>query len=150
MFWDWRLERKWSVVGFCSGAVAGLVAITPGSGYVGAPASVLFGFMAGTVCNFATQLKFLLGYDDALDVSGDLSPLPTCVPCTMGTCTHIFPVLCNRFLRHTLSAVSLATSSPVSLPNRPSLLSTELSSLAAGSIITTNNLVTKQPTRSLA
>ncbi len=35
MFWDYRLERKWSVVGFCSGAVAGLVAITPGSGYVG-------------------------------------------------------------------------------------------------------------------
>lgn len=36
MFWDWRLERKWSVVGFCSGAIAGLVAITPGSGFVGA------------------------------------------------------------------------------------------------------------------
>jgi len=35
MFWDWRLERKWSVVGFCSGAIVGLVAITPGSGYVG-------------------------------------------------------------------------------------------------------------------
>lgn len=33
---DWRLERKWSAVGFCSGAIAGLVAITPGSGFVGA------------------------------------------------------------------------------------------------------------------
>lgn len=65
---DWRLERKWSAVGFCSGAIAGLVAITPGSGYVGAPASVLFGFMAGTVCNFATQLKFVFKYDDTLDV----------------------------------------------------------------------------------
>lgn len=33
---DWRLERKWSAVGFCSGAIAGLVAITPASGFVGA------------------------------------------------------------------------------------------------------------------
>ncbi|KIJ63867.1 hypothetical protein HYDPIDRAFT_168291 [Hydnomerulius pinastri MD-312] len=68
MLWDWRLERKWSVVGFCSGAISGLVAITPGSGFVGAPAAVLFGFMAGTVCNFATQLKFLFKYDDTLDI----------------------------------------------------------------------------------
>ncbi|KAF9529651.1 ammonium transporter [Crepidotus variabilis] len=68
MLWDYRIERKWSAVGFCSGAIAGLVAITPGSGYVGAPAAVLFGFMAGTVCNFATQLKFLVGYDDSLDI----------------------------------------------------------------------------------
>jgi Amt family ammonium transporter len=69
MLWDWRLEKKWSVVGFCSGAVAGLVAITPASGFVGPPASVFYGFMAGTLCNFATQLKFVLNYDDALDVS---------------------------------------------------------------------------------
>ncbi|KAF8661215.1 hypothetical protein AX16_001495 [Volvariella volvacea WC 439] len=68
MLWDYRIERKWSAVGFCSGAIAGLVAITPGAGYVGAPAAVLFGFMAGTLCNFATQLKFLLGYDDTLDI----------------------------------------------------------------------------------
>ncbi|KAG1722707.1 ammonium transporter AmtB-like domain-containing protein [Suillus lakei] len=68
MFWDYRLERKWSVVGFCSGAISGLVAITPGSGFVGSPAAVLFGFMAGTVCNFATQLKFIFGYDDTLDI----------------------------------------------------------------------------------
>jgi len=68
MFWDWRLERKWSAVGFCSGAIAGLVAITPASGFVGPPASVLFGFMAGTLCNFATQLKFVFGYDDTLDI----------------------------------------------------------------------------------
>ncbi|KAJ8592596.1 ammonium transporter [Rhizopogon salebrosus TDB-379] len=68
MFWDYRLERKWSVVGFCSGAISGLVAITPGSGFVGSPAAVLFGFMAGTVCNFATQLKFIFKYDDTLDI----------------------------------------------------------------------------------
>ncbi|KAI0646172.1 ammonium transporter [Trametes meyenii] len=68
MLWDYRLERKWSAVGFCSGAIAGLVAITPASGYVGSPAAVLFGFMAGTLCNFATQLKFVFGYDDCLDI----------------------------------------------------------------------------------
>ncbi|KAJ8519248.1 hypothetical protein ONZ45_g3797 [Pleurotus djamor] len=68
MLWDYRIERKWSVVGFCSGAIAGLVAITPGSGFVGAPAAVLFGVMSGTLCNFATQLKFVFGYDDTLDV----------------------------------------------------------------------------------
>lgn len=89
MLWDYRLERKWSAVGFCSGAVSGLVAITPASGFVGsrkclprirqcdahrqirlpcAAAAVLFGFMSGTVCNFATQLKFTLGFDDTLDI----------------------------------------------------------------------------------
>ncbi|EST05744.1 Ammonium transporter AmtB-like domain protein [Kalmanozyma brasiliensis GHG001] len=68
MFWDWRLERKWSAVGFCSGAISGLVAITPASGYVGTPAAVAFGVLGGTACNFATGLKNLLGYDDALDI----------------------------------------------------------------------------------
>jgi len=68
MLWDYRLERKWSAVGFCSGAIAGLVAITPASGFVGSPAAVLYGVMAGTVCNFATQLKFLFHYDDCLDI----------------------------------------------------------------------------------
>lgn len=68
MLWDYRLERKWSAVGFCSGAIAGLVAITPGSGYVGSPAAVVYGVVAGTVCNFATQLKYLVHYDDALDI----------------------------------------------------------------------------------
>jgi len=68
MAWDYRIERKWSAVGFCSGAIAGLVAITPGSGYVGSPAAVLYGVMAGTLCNFATQLKFYLDCDDALDI----------------------------------------------------------------------------------
>ncbi|CAE6467969.1 unnamed protein product [Rhizoctonia solani] len=68
MLWDYRLEKKWSVVGFCSGAISGLVAITPASGFVGAPAAVAFGVVAGTACNFATQLKFLLHYDECLDV----------------------------------------------------------------------------------
>jgi len=68
MFWDYRIEKKWSAVGFCSGAVAGLVAITPASGFVGSPAAVAFGVLGGTACNFATQLKFVLGFDDTLDI----------------------------------------------------------------------------------
>jgi len=68
MLWDYRIEKKWSAVGFCSGAISGLVAITPASGYVGAPAAVAFGVVGGTACNFATQLKFVVGYDDALDI----------------------------------------------------------------------------------
>ncbi|KAJ7586668.1 ammonium transporter [Mycena floridula] len=68
MLWDYRVEKKWSSVAFCSGAIAGLVAITPASGFVGSPAAVLFGFLAGTFCNFATQLKFIFGYDDTLDI----------------------------------------------------------------------------------
>jgi len=68
MLWDYRLERKWSIVGFCSGAISGLVAITPGAGYVGSPAAVAFGVLGGTACNFATKLKFIFGYDDCLDI----------------------------------------------------------------------------------
>ncbi|KAI0037158.1 ammonium transporter [Vararia minispora EC-137] len=68
MLMDYRLERKWSVVGFCSGAVAGLVAITPASGFVGSPAALAYGVLGGAACNWATQLKFLLHYDDALDI----------------------------------------------------------------------------------
>lgn len=68
MFWDYRLEKKWSAVGFCSGAIAGLVAITPASGFVGSPAAVAFGVLGGTACNFATQLKFVFGIDDTLDI----------------------------------------------------------------------------------
>ncbi|KAK5168270.1 uncharacterized protein LTR77_006839 [Saxophila tyrrhenica] len=65
---DFRLERKWSTVGFCSGVIAGLVAITPGSGYVPAWAAVVFGVCAGVACNFATKLKYWLNADDALDI----------------------------------------------------------------------------------
>lgn len=68
MFWDWRLERKWSLVGFCSGAISGLVAITPASGYVAWPASIAFGVVGATACNFATGLKNVLGVDDTLDI----------------------------------------------------------------------------------
>ena len=65
---DFRLERKWSTVGFCSGVIAGLVAITPGSGFVPAWAAVVYGVVAGAACNYATKLKFLLRIDDSLDI----------------------------------------------------------------------------------
>ncbi|KAI9676255.1 MAG: ammonium transporter Amt1 [Trizodia sp. TS-e1964] len=65
---DYRLEGKWSTVGFCSGVIAGLVAITPGSGFVPAWSAVIYGVVAGVCCNYATKVKFLLGVDDALDI----------------------------------------------------------------------------------
>ncbi|CAK7223576.1 ammonium transporter Amt1 [Sporothrix bragantina] len=65
---DYRLEKKWSTVGFCSGAIAGLVAITPASGFVPAWSAVIFGVVGAIVCNFATKLKFYLGIDDGLDI----------------------------------------------------------------------------------
>jgi Amt family ammonium transporter len=68
MLLDYRLERKLSVVGFCSGAVAGLVAITPGSGFVSPPSAVAFGVAAGICCNMAVKLKHIFDFDDALDV----------------------------------------------------------------------------------
>ncbi|KAH8815554.1 ammonium transporter AmtB-like domain-containing protein [Xylogone sp. PMI_703] len=65
---DYRLDKKWSTVGFCSGAVAGLVAITPASGYVPAWSAVIFGVVGGIACNYATKLKYYLKIDDALDI----------------------------------------------------------------------------------
>ncbi|KAI1320241.1 ammonium transporter [Xylariaceae sp. FL0255] len=65
---DYRLERRWSTVGFCSGVVAGLVAITPGSGFVPSWAAVPFGVLGASFANYATKLKFVLGIDDALDI----------------------------------------------------------------------------------
>ncbi|KAL0635023.1 ammonium transporter Amt1 [Maublancomyces gigas] len=65
---DYRLEQKWSTVGFCSGVIAGLVAITPGSGFVPAWAAVIYGVVGGAACNYATKLKFVIGVDDALDI----------------------------------------------------------------------------------
>ncbi|PBP25409.1 methylammonium permease 2 [Diplocarpon rosae] len=65
---DYRLERKWSTVGFCSGVIAGLVAVTPGSGFVPAWAAVIYGVFGAAGANYATKLKFVLGIDDALDI----------------------------------------------------------------------------------
>jgi len=68
---EWISNRKPSVLGIASGAVAGLVAITPASGFVGPTPAVVIGLVAGGVCFFAaTSLKRALGYDDSLDAFG--------------------------------------------------------------------------------
>jgi Amt family ammonium transporter len=59
-----------TTLGAASGAVAGLVAITPCAGFVGGVAPMIIGFIAGVVCFLAIQLKFKFGYDDSLDVVG--------------------------------------------------------------------------------
>jgi ammonium transporter, Amt family len=59
-----------TTLGAASGAVAGLVAITPCAGFVGGLAPIFIGFVAGMVCLMAIQLKFKFGYDDSLDVVG--------------------------------------------------------------------------------
>jgi Amt family ammonium transporter len=68
--YDMLRSRRSTTLGVASGAVAGLVAITPAAGYVGPSASIVIGLAAGLVCAAATSLKFRVGYDDALDVVG--------------------------------------------------------------------------------
>ena len=71
MFTEWMLRGKPSVLGIISGAVAGLVAITPASGFVGPVGSVIIGIAAGVGCYWgAVSLKKAMGYDDALDAFG--------------------------------------------------------------------------------
>jgi Amt family ammonium transporter len=67
---DYRKNHKWSMVGFCSGAVSGLVAITPACGFIGMPAAFATGALAGLGCHFACDIKHYFGFDDALDVFG--------------------------------------------------------------------------------
>jgi Amt family ammonium transporter len=69
MFIEWVTQKKPTVLGIVSGAIAGLVAITPASGYVGPSGALAIGIAAGLVCFWgATSLKHKLGYDDSLDV----------------------------------------------------------------------------------
>ena len=72
MFSEWiSTHGKPSVLGIASGAVAGLVAITPASGSVGPMGAIVIGAAAGVICYLAsTKLKNALGYDDSLDVFG--------------------------------------------------------------------------------
>jgi ammonium transporter, Amt family len=70
MFTEWMSRGKPTVLGAASGAVAGLVAITPASGYVGPMSALVIGALAGVVCYTACNLKSRFGYDDALDVVG--------------------------------------------------------------------------------
>jgi Amt family ammonium transporter len=71
MFVEWSLKGKPSVLGIISGAVAGLVAITPASGFVDPRGALIIGLAAGTICYWGTTgLKHAFGYDDSLDAFG--------------------------------------------------------------------------------
>jgi len=70
MFTEWMTRGKPTVLGAASGAVAGLVAITPASGYVGPVSALIIGGLAGLLCYSACNFKSKLGYDDSLDVVG--------------------------------------------------------------------------------
>ena len=71
MFAEWILKGKPSVLGIISGAVAGLVAITPASGFVDPRGALIIGVAAGVICYWATtSLKHMLRYDDSLDAFG--------------------------------------------------------------------------------
>jgi Amt family ammonium transporter len=67
---DWILRGKPTVLGAASGAVAGLVAITPAAGFVGPISAIWIGIGGGIFCSIACSLKPKLGYDDSLDVVG--------------------------------------------------------------------------------
>jgi Amt family ammonium transporter len=67
---DWILRGKPTVLGAASGAVAGLVAITPGSGFVGPISAIWISIGGGMLCSIACSLKPRFGYDDSLDVVG--------------------------------------------------------------------------------
>jgi Amt family ammonium transporter len=71
MFAEWVVRGKPTMLGAASGAVAGLVAITPACGFIGPIGSIVLGLLAGIVCFWAvTGLKSAFGYDDSLDVFG--------------------------------------------------------------------------------
>ncbi|OYY50713.1 MAG: ammonia channel protein [Methylophilaceae bacterium 17-44-8] len=71
MFVEWFGKSKPSMLGAASGAVAGLVAITPACGFVGPVGAIIIGFLVSPICYFfVTKVKYMLGYDDALDVFG--------------------------------------------------------------------------------
>jgi ammonium transporter, Amt family len=67
---EWVLKGQPTTLGLASGAVAGLVAITPAAGFVGPGSAVILGAIAGVVCYLAVLAKGRLGYDDSLDVVG--------------------------------------------------------------------------------
>jgi ammonium transporter, Amt family len=67
---EWIFRGKPTTLGAASGAVAGLVAITPAAGYVGPMSAIIIGLIAGVICYVAVLAKPKLGYDDSLDVVG--------------------------------------------------------------------------------
>lgn len=71
MFIEWYMHGKPSVLGICTGAVAGLATVTPASGFVGPAGGIIIGIAAGITCYLsATTVKRFFGYDDSLDAFG--------------------------------------------------------------------------------
>ncbi len=98
MFVEWIGHGKPSILGIISGAVAGLVAITPASGYVGPTGALIIGIVAGIVCSWsATSLKPKLGYDDSLDAFG-----------VHGVGGFVGAILTGIFISKTFGGVGLA------------------------------------------
>ncbi len=68
---DWTINKKPTVIGICTGAVAGLVAITPAAGFVGVLGAVVIGILVAVICYFMVSfVKHKFGYDDSLDAFG--------------------------------------------------------------------------------
>lgn len=106
---EFIFKKKASVLGFCSGAVAGLVVITPACGFVNAEGAAWIGLAAGVVPFFAvTFLKPMLGYDDALDtfgvhaVGGTLGAILTGVLATPDVNSNLNTNLKDLIANHTL------------------------------------------------
>lgn len=70
MLAEWSHRRRPTALGVASGAIAGLVAITPAAGFVAPMPAIVIGLAAGGLCYAAVNLKFRLGYDDSLDAVG--------------------------------------------------------------------------------
>ncbi|KAJ3040987.1 hypothetical protein HDV00_010059 [Rhizophlyctis rosea] len=72
VMWDYLFVHKGKVsgLGFCSGAVAGLVVITPAAGYVAPWAAIVMGLIGGVLCNMGCRIKNIFGFDDSLDAWG--------------------------------------------------------------------------------
>ena len=141
MLLDYRLEKKWSTIGFCSGAIAGLVAITPASGFVPPWAAFIIGIAGGLCCNFATKLKFVIGVDDSLDIfaihgiGGMVGNVLTGIfGAYVFSPLSVSPVLNNIYIKtniitaHTLPVSTAANTTP-----------------SAGSTATTSNSATSSP-----
>jgi ammonium transporter, Amt family len=67
---EWKIQGKPTTLGVASGALAGLVAITPGAGFVSPVSAIIMGGVAGVICYLAVLAKSKMGYDDSLDVVG--------------------------------------------------------------------------------
>jgi Amt family ammonium transporter len=72
---DYRLHRKYSMVGFCSGTIVGLIAATPASGFLPPWAALIMGILAGAVCNYATKCETAESLENA-----DTDAIPSEIP----------------------------------------------------------------------